>query len=601
MRFSTKIGLSGAMAALIIGPLLGAAVFFNARSLLLERIVHEQIQNASGVVAEIDTALAKAAGEMNVMAADNFLREIIESPAEFEARIETVADELGERAELTGPWAGMLVFDQSGRVVFTPMQEQGCIDALADSPLTRIAFESALKGKNYRSDQIICHLTGQPGVIFAAPVFGRLDEEKVVGVVVAQYIWVPIQNILDHVDATAKIHLFNSKGDVIGKRSSDSFDEKPLQPLRLNPEWKSLAGGDGYAVLASSSNRSGTWLSVASQPGGEGWTLMLEKPLKVMFAPITVLARNTGLLVFGALLLMGGMFAILVRLFIRPLAELVEGVRQVEQGRFDQKVTVHSKDEFGELADSFNTMVEKLQTTRDELVRKEKLAMLGQVAGSVGHELRNPLGVMSNAVYFLQTVLEGSDESVKEYLGIIRDEIDRSEHIVTELLAAVRTRSSEVATHGVAELLGQILRQCVVPDGVTVTLDIPETIPPLRVDALQLQQVLKNFISNGVEAMPEGGTLAIRAGENRQENTVYLSVQDSGSGMPTEDLARLFQPLFTTKARGIGLGLVVAKNLIEANGGTIMVESAVGQGTTFTVVLPMDNPEGSRHAWKFSG
>jgi signal transduction histidine kinase len=590
MRFSTKIGISATMAALILGPLLGAAVFLNARSLLLERIVHEQVKIASGVVAEIDNTLLKATGEMNVIAADNFLREIIESPAKYEARTETVADELGERAGLTGPWAGMLVFDQSGRVVFTPMEEQGCVDALADSPLTRIAFESALKGKTFRSGQIICHLTGQPGVIFAAPVFGRVNADKVVGVVVAQYIWAPIQNILDNVDATANVHLFNSKGKIIGKRSTDRFDEKPLQERRKAPEWKRLAGGDGYAVLASSIHGPGAWLAVDSPPGGAGWTLMMEKPLKVMFAPITVLARNTGLLVFGVLLVMGALFAILVRHFIRPLGELVEGVRQVDQGRFDQKVMVRSKDEFGMLADSFNTMVEKLQTTQDELVRKEKLAMLGQVAGSVGNELRNPLGVMSNAVYFLQTVLEGSDESVKEYLGIILAEITRSEHIVDELLAAVRTPPPDVATHGVAELVGQILRQCVVPDAVTVTLDIPETISPFKVDAQQMQQVLRNLISNGVEAMPEGGTLLIRAVENRQEGTVRLSVQDSGSGMPPEVLAKLFQPLFTTKARGIGLGLVVAKNLIQVNGGSMKVESEVGKGSVFSVTLPGVNP-----------
>jgi signal transduction histidine kinase len=237
--------------------------------------------------------------------------------------------------------------------------------------------------------------------------------------------------------------------------------------------------------------------------------------------------------------------------------------------------------------DALRAINQQLEATQDELVRKEKLAMLGQVAGSVGHELRNPLGVMSNAVYFLQTVIEGSDESVKEYLGIIRDEIVRSEHIVDELLAAVRTQPPDVATHGVAEMLGQILRQCVVPDGVTVTQDIPETLPPVQVDALQMQKVLGILISNSVEAMPEGGTLVIRAFENRQEGTVRLSVQDSGSGMPPEDLARLFQPLFTTKARGIGLGLVVVKNLIEANGGTVEVQSEPGKGTTITVILPV--------------
>ena len=144
-----------------------------------------------------------------------------------------------------------------------------------------------------------------------------------------------------------------------------------------------------------------------------------------------------------------------------------------------------------------------------------------------------------------------------------------------------------------AELVGQILRQCVVPETVTVTLDIPETLPLVRVDALQMQQVLRNLISNSVEAMPEGGTLAIRAVENRQDGTVRLSVRDSGSGMPPEVMARLFQPLFTTKARGIGLGLVVVKNLAEANGGTVEVQSEPEKGTTITVVLPVQPQTGA--------
>ncbi|MDA3971617.1 MAG: ATP-binding protein [Desulfobulbaceae bacterium] len=596
MRFSTKIGLSGTMAAVIIGPLLGAAVFFNARSLLLERIVYEQVQIASGVMAEIDNALFKAAGQMNVMAADNFLRDYLDSPAEHKGQADTVADELEERAELTGPWCNaIIVLDPSGRKVFIASKEQDNSSALAASPMTRIAFESALKGKTYRSDRIICRRTGQPVVIFAVPVFSRVNTDKVVGVVASRYVWAPIQNILDNVDATAKVHLLNRKGEVIGTRSSDHFDIKPLPPPSTNPAWKDLPDGGGYAVLARSSHGGGDSLTVGSPPGSAGWTLMMEKPFKVMFAPITLLARNTGMLVFGVLLVTGVLLATIVRLFIRPLAELIEGVRQVDQGRFDQKVTVRSKDEFGELADSFNAMVEKLQTTQDELVRKEKMAMLGQVAGSLGNELRNPLGVMSNAVYFLQTVLEDGDDSAKEYLGIILAEITRSENIVDELLAAVLTRTPDVATHGVAELVGQILRQCIVPEGVTVTLDIPATIPPLRVDALQMQQVLRNLISNSVEAMVEGGTLAINAVENRQKGTVRLSVHDSGSGMTPEVMARLFQPLFTTKSRGIGLGLVVAKNLTEANGGHIEVQSEVGLGTTFSIILPGDYQEENHH------
>jgi PAS domain S-box-containing protein len=227
----------------------------------------------------------------------------------------------------------------------------------------------------------------------------------------------------------------------------------------------------------------------------------------------------------------------------------------------------------------------QLLDAQEELVRKEKLAVLGQVAGSVGHELRNPLGVMNNAVYFLQTVLADADDSVKEYLEIIKGEIAVSDRIVGDLLDSVRTKPPQPEVVGVAALVEQILRKLSIPASIALELDIPGTLPPLRVDALQIHQVLRNLISNGVEAMPEGGTLEIRAAEN-PDGTVTVGVRDTGIGMTPEQLGHLFQPLFTTKARGIGLGLVVVKNLAEANGGRVEVQSEVGKGSAFFVTLP---------------
>ena len=251
-----------------------------------------------------------------------------------------------------------------------------------------------------------------------------------------------------------------------------------------------------------------------------------------------------------------------------------------------------AEEQIKKLNNALKKKVRQLQEAQEELVRKEKLAVLGQVAGSVGHELRNPLGVMNNAVYFLQTVLSDADETTREYLNIITDEIARSEHIVEELLDAVRTKPPNLAAVGLTELLEQTLDKCDLPPPVALKLDIPQTLPRLHVDAMQIQQVLRNLVSNGVEAMPDGGTLEIGAVDN--DGAVVVSVRDTGSGIAPEMMARLFQPLFTTKARGIGLGLVVVKNLTEANGGTIAVQSEVGRGTTFTVTLPASSPGGGR-------
>ncbi len=229
---------------------------------------------------------------------------------------------------------------------------------------------------------------------------------------------------------------------------------------------------------------------------------------------------------------------------------------------------------------------EQLLAAQEELVRREKLAVLGQVAGSVGHELRNPLGVMSNAVYFLQTLLADADETIQDYLNIIQSEIAGSERIVSDLLDSMRIQPPRPEAVGVAELIGQTLRKLTIPSNVRITLDMPETLPMLWVDVQQMQQVLRNLVSNGIEAMPDGGTLDIGATEDVQDGTMTVSVRDSGSGITPEQLKKLFLPLYTTKARGIGLGLVVVKNLTEANRGTVKVESEAGKGATFTVIFP---------------
>jgi signal transduction histidine kinase len=230
-----------------------------------------------------------------------------------------------------------------------------------------------------------------------------------------------------------------------------------------------------------------------------------------------------------------------------------------------------------------------LRRMEAELVHQEKLALLGQIADTVGHELHNPLGVINNAVYFLQAVLVDADETTREYLGIIKNETADAERIVSDLLDAVRTDPPRPDRVEVAALIGKALDKCDVPSAVAVRLDIPESLPALRVDPSQMHQVLWNLITNGVEAMPDGGKLEIGASENPGAKTVTLSIRDSGSGIKPEHQARLFQPMFTTKARRVGLGLVVVKNLTQANGGSVKVESEVGKGTRVTVTLPIAN------------
>jgi signal transduction histidine kinase len=295
----------------------------------------------------------------------------------------------------------------------------------------------------------------------------------------------------------------------------------------------------------------------------------------------------TAVVIVALILASLGTWLLLQRLVGQPVGQLVQATERIAAGELTYQVAMNREDEFGVLAHAFNHMTGSLHEAQETLMRNEKLATLGQVAGSVGHELRNPLGVMNNAVYFLKTVLTDADPTTREYLDMIGDEIANAERIVAELLDAVRTRPPQRQSVDVAHLIRHMLQRCTVPEQVAVDVETAADLPPVEVDPKQLEQVLHNLVSNGIDAMSGNGRLSLGAEVAADAASVRVRVQDTGAGMTPEQMAKLFQPLHTTKARGIGLGLVVVKNLAQANGGSVEVESEPGKGTVFTVVLPV--------------
>ena len=266
-------------------------------------------------------------------------------------------------------------------------------------------------------------------------------------------------------------------------------------------------------------------------------------------------------------------------------AELAKANEELRVEITKRKRAEESLKEYSErLEEMVEERTQELREAQEKLVRKEKLAILGQLAGGVGHELRNPLGVISNAVYFLQMTLPDADETTKEYLEMISEEVRNSTKIVSDLLDFSRTRLPEREEIAVSELVAEVLEKRPPPEKMEVITELAPDLPPVYVDPRQMGQVLVNLVTNAYQAMPEGGALTISA--QAEEGQVALSVADTGCGISKEHMAKLFEPLFTTRARGIGLGLAVSRILVEANGGSIEVESEVGQGSTFTVRLP---------------
>jgi PAS domain S-box-containing protein len=258
--------------------------------------------------------------------------------------------------------------------------------------------------------------------------------------------------------------------------------------------------------------------------------------------------------------------------FIRDITERkqIEAAKQEYNDRLEREVAQRTSE---------------LRSAQERLIRQERLAALGQIAGSIAHELRNPLGVISNAVYFLNLIKSETDPRVQEYLGIIESETRTAEKIVSDLLDRSRIKSPERQPCSAADLIQQVLKRYPLPPNVGLTLDLPENLPELYIDPGQIVQVIGDLLTNAYQAMPDGGRLNLSARQVNQ-NQVSISIADTGVGIPEENLSKLFEPLFTTKKRGVGLGLTLSKSLAEANDGKIEVQSTPGGGANFTIYLP---------------
>ena len=232
----------------------------------------------------------------------------------------------------------------------------------------------------------------------------------------------------------------------------------------------------------------------------------------------------------------------------------------------------------------------ELEEIQEKLVQKERLAAMGEMAAGLAHEIRNPLSVIRNSIYFLQTVLSGKEKiKVEKHLKIIDQEIDETASIIEELLNFTREVKPELSWTKIDDLIKESLKSLPIPRKIRLVKKLGKDVPRIRLDKVQMRQALKNLITNAVQAMPQGGDLKIGVKVNKRH--LVISVSDTGEGISEKNLEKVFQPLFTTRARGIGLGLAITKRLIEANQGEIEVESREGEGATFYLKLPLPSEQ----------
>ncbi len=412
------------------------------------------------------------------------------------------------------------------------------------------AIPAALDGARATAVASAVAKTGLTGGLVSTPLFGGTPNDRKLG--------------FAYSSPALPGYAIYAESDVHPQASSPTTSGQPFSELiaavyagpRADPSQLLAVTGGFKATLHGD-------VAATRAPVGQGepWLLVAKARRSLVGSAATA----TPWILLGAVLLVG-MLAVLV---VETLARRREYAFAVADER-----TEELKDSMRELAGA-----------QEQLVRSERLAAIGELASTIGHELRNPLGVISNAVYLLRGDLGPTPtDAATRHLSTAEREVSAATVIVSDLLEFARQRDPVTTDVDAVALMEEALSVLPPPSGITAVRNLPEPPVLLAADRDMLRQVLLNLIGNAYQAMIDGGTVTV--GLTTDGPKLHLSVTDTGVGMEPEVSRRVFEPFYTTKARGVGLGLAVSRRIVEAHDGDISVVSAPGQGTTFTVTLP---------------
>jgi signal transduction histidine kinase len=297
------------------------------------------------------------------------------------------------------------------------------------------------------------------------------------------------------------------------------------------------------------------------------------------------------------LLLAVGAALVMVRT-LRPLRVLREHTRQIAGGDYARRTGIASRDEIGDLAREFDAMATAIEEREHKLIRSERLATVGRMAAHITHEIRNPLASLGLNVELLADEVGADNAEARKLVTSIGNEIDRLSEITETYLRFVRLPKPKLEREDLAALVTSVLEFAggeLKLARITWFIEAEPDLPEVLADESQIRQALLNLVRNAKEAMAGGGRIHVQAAK-APDGMVRLVLADSGDGIPRENLDKIFEPFFSTKAKGTGLGLALVQQIVLEHGGRIEVDCPAGGGTRFTISLPAAKPVEASHA-----